>query len=78
MKQPPKLGKALILSCRLSICTVHSLTFDHAVLNNVDLRDVDIERISGVESMSETVISSLQAADLSGAFARHLEITVND
>ena len=57
---------------------MHSFTFDHAVLSNVDLRGLDIERISGVESMSGTVISSLQAADLSGAFARHLGITVND
>ncbi|WP_228760032.1 pentapeptide repeat-containing protein [Pseudactinotalea sp. HY158] len=60
-------------------CTVGRIRFDHAQLRHVDLRGLGlggISGISGIESMDGAVISSRQAAELTGLFAEHLGITV--
>lgn len=70
------LGQARADRIAFKDCTVDSFIFDHAVLNNVDLRGLEIGRVSGVDAMSGTVITSMQAADLSETFAQHLRISV--
>nr|WP_234037483.1 pentapeptide repeat-containing protein [Leucobacter sp. L43] len=59
-------------------CSVRSLCLDHAQLRDVDLRELDLSSVSGVESMRGTIISFTQAVDLTSAFAQHLGITIAD
>ncbi|MFZ2510794.1 MAG: pentapeptide repeat-containing protein [Gordonia sp. (in: high G+C Gram-positive bacteria)] len=57
---------------------VRTLLVDHAQLKHVDLRGLELGSFSGVEFLRGAVISARQAAELSGAFARHLGVAVAD
>lgn len=72
------LGEAHVERLAFRDCTLRALRFDHAQLRHVDLRGLDLESISGVDSLRGAVVSSTQAVDLARIFADHLGITVVD
>ncbi len=59
-------------------CTIGTIRFDSARLRHVDLRGLELRSLSGVDSMSGTILSTSQALDLSTLFAEHLGITVRE
>lgn len=66
-----KLSFVNLRASKLARCPVRSL-------RHVDLRGLDLESISGVDSLRGAVVSSTQAVDLARIFADHLGLTVVD
>lgn len=60
-------------------CSVRTVRFDHAQLQHVDLRGLDmVGAVSGIDAMRGTVITPAQAVRLSEALTQHLGIAVVD
>jgi uncharacterized protein YjbI with pentapeptide repeats len=72
------LGQARAERVSFTDCTISAILLDHARLSHVDLRGLDLTRISGVEFLRGAAITPAQAMDLSGVFAGHLGISVVD
>ncbi len=61
---------------QLQRCRIGRLTLSSAVLEDVDLRGADIERIAGIEGLAGSIVTEVQLWDLAPALAEHLGITV--
>ena len=72
------LGQARAERVSFAGCTVGALLIDQATLSHVDLRGLDLTRISGVEFLRGAALSPTQVMELSHLFAEHLGIVVVD
>ena len=71
------LGGATVNRLAFVDCTLNSLDVTRATLQNVDLRTLDLRRISGLEGLKGATMSSMQVSELASMFAEHLGIVVD-
>jgi uncharacterized protein YjbI with pentapeptide repeats len=57
---------------------VESLDLTRATLDHVDLRSLEMRRITGLDGMRGATVSSAQASDLAAMLAAHLGLRVED
>jgi hypothetical protein len=58
--------------------TVNNLDLTHSTLQHVDLRALEIRRLSGLEGLKGATVNSFQLGELAPLLARHLGIKVED
>ena len=71
------LGGATVNRLAFVDCTLNSLDVTRATLQNVDLRTLDLRRISGLEGLKGATMSSMQVSELASMFAEHLGIVID-